>query len=358
MSINYFDQFTDSRSKIKNYILSATVLIHIILSFAAFFTPNFSNIKGFLAFNITNLSLFAFHYLFIAPLLSKRVSILFFIITLFFSTTLFVIFYLVLFETNILQYPDFITNNLIPIRMKATFFICVSFVVFFAARFLFLFLNTFQLSSERFEYLMEGYTKEINEMRMQSNPFFLYASLQNLNHLLEIEEFDKALQYNSELSALLNMQLKHSKTEFITIEEDLEWMKYYFETQQLLSKENFEYKIEISDLDLYLQFIPPLLLQPIIENFLIRKNTNKNKHNIGISIEELKIKGKQGAIIKVTDTYNNDDSIEFSNTLAFYNLEKRIDLINKVNQMNIQLKNIKSESETSYVLTIIEKNEI
>jgi LytS/YehU family sensor histidine kinase len=72
------------------------------------------------------------------------------------------------------------------------------------------------------------------------------------------------------------MVLNNSKKEFITLEDELEMLRFYLEMERLRLKYSFDYNISFqNEIDAENIFIPPLLLQPFAENAIWHGLLNK-----------------------------------------------------------------------------------
>ena len=63
------------------------------------------------------------------------------------------------------------------------------------------------------------------------------------------------------------MVLTNSKKPFISLEDELEMLRLYLDMERLRFKDSFDYSITFTNsIDASNVFIPPLLLQPFVEN--------------------------------------------------------------------------------------------
>lgn len=292
----------------------------------------------------------------IAPILSKRIGIVIFIVLMIASAALSCLTILLLFDSHIIDYPEFVKAELIPRSMYISMYLCIGLVLFFSARFLFLFTNTFQLSNEKVKNELDNFNNEINSLRLQINPNFLFSSLETLKFLLEENRLDEALKFNTETYALLNKQIKYAQKETIRLVDDIQWIEHYLKTQQIAEGKLFDYQIIISDQELNLQEIPPILLQPILEKYISSFKNQTSKHKIIIQVDDLVSNAGQGVMIQLIDQ-NEEENFPQSQVFSLIsNLEKRIELINKAGRFNISMENSTYLKSKYYTLKIIENN--
>lgn len=136
---------------------------------------------------------------------------------------------------------------------------------------LFFFLRKIKLVRQREREKAENEIKiselEMASLRSQMNPHFLFNSLSSLRYLVMTNETKKATKFIVKLSKLLRRILNHSQEQTILLQDELEALELYLEIEALRFENGFTYKIDIADADdLFHIEIPPLLLQPIVEN--------------------------------------------------------------------------------------------
>ncbi|MBU1099755.1 MAG: histidine kinase [Bacteroidetes bacterium] len=105
---------------------------------------------------------------------------------------------------------------------------------------------------------------QLQALRMQLQPHFLFNTLHAISSLMD-ENVQKARHTLTLLSQLLRQSLDNIGKQFITLREELEFLKNYLEIEQTRFQERLTVSFEIEDDTLDLK-IPNLLLQPIVEN--------------------------------------------------------------------------------------------
>lgn len=133
-------------------------------------------------------------------------------------------------------------------------------------------LKTRELEREREKKLKAEYEKqlsesEMNSLRLQMNPHFIFNSLNSIRYYILKEDPEKASDYITSFSKLLRMILQHSKQNSVKLSEELEALKLYleFERQRFESKFEFTLKLgeEVEPEELNIQ---PMIIQPFVEN--------------------------------------------------------------------------------------------
>jgi len=104
-------------------------------------------------------------------------------------------------------------------------------------------------------------------LRLQMNPHFIFNALSNILNLIQKKRNEVAAIYLTKFSKLLRNILEGSRKELITLDMEITGMENYLELQKLRFGEKFDFEIIVDDdIDTEDTFIPPLLVQPFIEN--------------------------------------------------------------------------------------------
>ena len=78
---------------------------------------------------------------------------------------------------------------------------------------------------------------------------------------------EKASRYLSKFALMIRMTLNHSKDTFVTLDENIEYIKTYLDMEQLRFDDSFSYKILVAEnIDTSEISIPSLMIQPLVEN--------------------------------------------------------------------------------------------
>lgn len=108
---------------------------------------------------------------------------------------------------------------------------------------------------------------ELEALHAQINPHFLYNTLNTIKWMAKIQGADTVASAIVSLVKLLRVSINIS-TDFISLGEEIEYIRNYVVIQKLRFNESFEIVVDVPN-DLYTLQIPKLILQPIIENSLI-----------------------------------------------------------------------------------------
>ncbi len=125
-------------------------------------------------------------------------------------------------------------------------------------------------------------SKQIGELEMkalqsQMNPHFVFNSINSIQNFVLGNQTDDALKYLAHFSQLLRSVLNFASLKYISIAEELEFLDHYIELEKMRFDHGFaiEYQIEGS-ISPKQVLIPPMILQPIIENSIKHGLVYKN----------------------------------------------------------------------------------
>ena len=110
---------------------------------------------------------------------------------------------------------------------------------------------------------------EQKALHLQMNPHFVFNCLGSISSFIVQNGTDSAIKYLSKFSKLMRLTLEYSKGSLIPIDKEIEGLQNYLELEQLRFNQKFDFNItaspEIED-DMAL---PPLLIQPFVENAIL-----------------------------------------------------------------------------------------
>ncbi len=123
------------------------------------------------------------------------------------------------------------------------------------------------------EALKTAVNKQISDMRLKvlrtrMNPHFMFNALNSIQECIYTQKTNTASKYLSKFSRLLRLILERSENTFITISEEIEILKLYLELESLRFDDGFIYDIKENNVESDLLEIPPMLIQPFVENAL------------------------------------------------------------------------------------------
>lgn len=152
---------------------------------------------------------------------------------------------------------------------------------------------------------------ELSALQTQMNPHFIFNALGALQYFMQTEKTDEADDFLTDFALLMRKILESSKSKYITLKEEYEILDLYLKLEKTRFGDLFDYDWHINeDVDLDLT-IPPMILQPFIENAIIHGINNlkdrkgqldiylkQNEHYIEYTIKDNGVGRKQAASMR------------------------------------------------------------
>lgn len=119
---------------------------------------------------------------------------------------------------------------------------------------------------------LAGINEQLAEARLsalqaQMNPHFVFNALNSIKRMILEGENDTASRYLSKFALMIRMTLEHSKETFVTLHDNVQYLKAYLEMERLRFDHTFTYLIDVDEsVDDTEISIPPMMIQPLVEN--------------------------------------------------------------------------------------------
>ena len=128
---------------------------------------------------------------------------------------------------------------------------------------------------------------EMKALKAQMNPHFIYNALNSIQSLIADEKRTEAINYIGTFSRLLRHVLEYTENNVISLEKELQTLKLYIQLESLRLNIHLIYSISTAD-DLICENekLPPLILQPFVENALwhgLSRKTGEKILHISVS---------------------------------------------------------------------------
>ena len=185
--------------------------------------------------------------------------------------------------------------------------------------------KTLTLQKELAEY-------EQKALHLQMNPHFVFNCLGSISSFIVQNGTDSAIKYLAKFSKLMRLTLEYSKESLIPIDKEIESLQNYLELEQLRFNNNFDFTItksaEIED-DVAL---PPLLLQPFVENAIIhgvipKKIKGLIKVDFQIDNDNLVCTIEDNGVGCETSKKAKENSVSVHKSMAIDIIMKRLEMI-------------------------------
>ncbi|RFS26243.1 hypothetical protein DVR12_00180 [Chitinophaga silvatica] len=134
-----------------------------------------------------------------------------------------------------------------------------------------------QAEKRKTEYNRRIAELEAKALTNQMNPHFIFNSLNSVQHLILEKEEKQALNFLSDFATLMRQMLNNSRKSYISLEEEIAFLTRYLELEKIRFAHSFTYKFILEDaLKDYTIYIPPMIIQPIVENAIKHGLAPKN----------------------------------------------------------------------------------
>lgn len=183
---------------------------------------------------------------------------------------------------------------------------------------------------------------QLRSLRTQMNPHFIFNALNSVNNFISQSNERAANKFLADFSKLMRMVLDYSQEDFISFEEELQLLQLYLKLEQLRFRDKFEYTLsQDPDLDKHIK-IPPMLIQPFVENAVwhgLRYRETKG-------LLQVKIAALEGyTLVQIQDNgigRERSQALKTKNqhqyqSTGLRNAQERIELINQLHRTAYQL---------------------
>ena len=193
-------------------------------------------------------------------------------------------------EGNASEEPSVTYLHISTVWWKASWFWAFAFLLFVGIAYLVYKWRIAQVRKEerlKAEYERKLTNVEMSALRAQMNPHFIFNSLNSIEYYIITNEQEKAVDYLSRFSRLIRLILQNSKSTIVPLKDDLEALKLYIEIESMRFDNKFDYEVKMEKgLDPEVLEIPPMLMQPFVENSiwhgLMQKKDGKGKIDLSL----------------------------------------------------------------------------
>jgi len=234
-------------------------------------------------------------------------------------------FILSLFTGNNLQYDKFLSTA-IPWRViSGIFYYSILILIYYIINYY----NDLQersLNEARLNEIIR--TTELDLLKSQINPHFLFNSLNSISSLT-ITNPIKAQEMIIKLSDFLRYSISQDSGSFVSLKKEIENAKRYLEIEQIRFGNKLQHKFNISDNCLE-KLVPAMILQPLYENAV--------KHGVYESTEEIIINtncvSEKGVLkIKIINNFEPEAKSREGTGMGIKNISERLKLMFQQNNL-------------------------
>ena len=154
---------------------------------------------------------------------------------------------------------------------------------------------------------------QMKALHAQMNPHFVFNSLNSIREMILNNENAEASHYLRKFAQLVRISLDQSENSLVTLRNTIDYLERYIEMEKVRNS-HFTFTLKVSnELSVDETLLPPMLIQPFIENSIWHSNIDKNKIvNIEIELNsDTDLNGMNRLICKI-----EDDGIGIDHSLA------------------------------------------
>lgn len=196
---------------------------------------------------------------------------------------------------------------------------------------------------------------EMNALRAQMNPHFLFNCLNSIDSYIIKNETKKASEYLNKFARLIRLILQNSRSNYVNLKDEIEALDLYLNMESLRFKDKFDYEIKVGEeLDVESIDVPPMLIQPYIENAIwhgLMHKTDGEKGKV-----ELKLNRQNGSLKCIVE----DNGIGREKALEFRSKKyagRKKSMGMRITQDRIQIINKMFDSKTSVEIFDLKDNQ-
>ena len=211
--------------------------------------------------------------------------------------------------------------------------------------------NRYRISRQQKENILQITALETEQklLRAQMNPHFINNSLNSIQSLILENEPIEAGEYLATFSRLTRAIMDQTNKKSIPLGKEIETLKMYLEMEMLRFSDKFDFKIELHpDVNPENLFIPPLLIQPFVENSILHGIIHlEGKGEIIVSFK------KNNVTLTCTITDNgigrekskeiNSQKMRQGNSMATELAKNRLRLMNRNPSRGVRIIDLKNE---------------
>jgi hypothetical protein len=188
----------------------------------------------------------------------------------------------------------------------------------------------------------------------QMNPHFIFNALNSVNEYIGHNDERAANRYLTSFSKLMRQVMDDSRKPFISLQEEVDMLELYLQLEHARFSDRFQYHLEVDkNMDIGAFEIPPMLLQPYIENAIwhglrYREAAGALRITIGEASEWVEVTIEDNGIGIERSKAMKTNNQRKQRSLAMANTETRIRLIREVYHFPIDLRIERANADELY----------
>jgi len=169
--------------------------------------------------------------------------------------------------------------------------------------------------------------KQITRYQSQMNPHFMFNALNTIQGFVINGKKERTIEQITLFTELIDETFGNSMQESLRLTKEIEYLKNYLKFEQAKFPNKIEFNVDTTNVDTYEASIPPMLIQPFIEN-VIKHGGLQNISNAQIDLTFTKENKYLKVMIRDNGIgFNSESDDIFKRSHAISMLQSRIKLI-------------------------------
>jgi len=192
--------------------------------------------------------------------------------------------------------------------------------------------NYIKLKQATQQLRIEKQEAELNYLKSQTNPHFLFNTLNNIYSLAR-DKSDLAPESILRLSKMLRFMLYETGGAYIAIEQEIKIINDYIELEKLRYDESLQVNFN-HNLEDMKQAIPPLLLMPLVEN-AFKHGVSETRSRPFVDIH-LTVSKRQLVFVVKNSSESFSETGNVKENIGLSNLRRQLELLYKEYDLSVQ----------------------
>ena len=206
----------------------------------------------------------------------------------------------------------------------------------------------------------------LKTLRSQMNPHFIFNALNSVNSFISSNDERTANKYLTDFSLLMRAVLENSEEDFISLEKEMELLQLYTKLEHFRFQDKFDYTITVDEAINVNDFvIPPMLLQPYIENAVwhgLRYKKTKGHLEIAVvqnKVDEISITVADDGIGRQKSKALKTEHQQKQNSKGMGNIKKRVSILNTMykDKVDVHIEDFKDAEDTGTKVVVTLKKD-
>ncbi len=181
-------------------------------------------------------------------------------------------------------------------------------------------------------------TLKLDALQSQMNPHFIFNCLNTVDSYMARNEREKASAYLNEFAQLIRLALNNTKKEMIPLKDELAFIEKYVRMEQERFNPPFKFMLNLNNDEAFMHImVPPLLIQPIVEN-AIWHGLSKSSNNGILEITDAQSESTYTLLVRDNGPGFDKNLIRHSDDPhGLQIIEDRISLYNKNSKISMDI---------------------